>query len=136
MCDRGIVRINWSVEEMILAADVADNLEWRGVNDKVTQVIQLSHQLRAANYHPTAQRDAKFRSPGSAGMKINNLRKSHPAHEGVGLRATAAEADVVQLFLDDRSAMKAVAAELRSRIDGGRERLGDASELLLAHGVR
>lgn len=68
-------------------------------------------------------------------MKINNLRKSHPAHQGVGLRATVAEADIVQLFLEDRGAMKKVAAELRSRIVAGRERLGDAREVLRVHGM-
>lgn len=127
---RDALRINWTLEEMVLAADVADDLEWRGVNSKTVRVVDLSVLLRAAKYHPVAQRDENFRSPGSIGMKINNLRKSHPAHRGVGLRATGSEAEVVQLFLDDLPSMKAAAAELRRRIAGGGERLGDAIHVL------
>ena len=121
---------------MILAADVADDLEWRGVNAAVAEVVQLSNQLRAARYHPMVPRPENFRSPGSVGMKINNLRRSHPAHVGIGLRATVAESDVVQLFLEDRRTMKAVAGDLRSRIAKGSERLGDAREVLQVHGMR
>lgn len=120
------------MEETILAADVADDLDWRGVNGRTIQVIELSKLLRGATYHARVERDDNFRSTGSAGMKINNLRKSHPAHHGVGLRATEAELEVVQLFLEDRASAKAVAAEMRKRITGGDERLGDAKNILRA----
>lgn len=122
------MRIVWAIEEMILAADAADDLGWRGVNSRTRQVEQLSELLRTARYHPIELRDNNFRTPGSVGMKINNLNKSHPEHRGVGLRTTASEAQIVQLFLEDRRSAKFAASALRRDVAEGRERLGDAKK--------
>lgn len=124
------MRINWSSEEMILAADVADDLHWRGVNAKVPQVVKLSALLRSAQYHPPKDRDENFRSSNSVGLKINNLRSSHPGHTGAGLRISEAETWVVELFVSDRLRMKRVATRLRGQIDAGEERIGDAKRFI------
>lgn len=124
------MRINWSIEEMILAADIADDLHWRGVNATTPQVVELSALLRRAKYHPTNGRDDNFRSVDSVGLKINNLRASHPSRAGVGLRISDAEILVVEMFVKDRRQMKSVAGSLRDGFSAGRELLGDAKRLM------
>jgi len=124
------LRIFWSLEEMILAANVADGLQWRGVNAKTPQVVELSILLQAARYHPTSNRDENFRSVNSVGMKINNLKASHPSHVGVGLRVSEAEISVVEMFVDEPRRMRSVASKLKDRIRVGQERLGDAKRFL------
>ena len=115
---------------MILAADVADGLQWRGVNAKTPQVVELSVLLQAARYHPTSDRDENFRPVNSVGMKINNLRASHPSHAGVGLRVSEAEISVVEMFVDEPHRMRSVASKLKGRIYVGQESLGDAKRFL------
>lgn len=125
------MRINWSLEEMILAADVADDLNWRGVNATVPQVVELSTLLRRAQYHPLKDRDDNFRSANSVGLKINNLRASHPSHSGVGLRVSEAEVSVIEMFVNERRRMKILAGRLRGRIGVGGEHLGDAKRFMI-----
>lgn len=133
---RFLVRINWSLEEMILAADAADSLEWRGVNSRTEAVVKLSRLLQQATYHPVELREDNFRSPNSVGLKVNNLRASHPTRKGAGLRTSNAELFVVELFVEDRAVMKRVATELRDRVYAGVANLGDAREVLSRQGIR
>lgn len=130
------MRLNWCVEEMILAADVADDLEWRGVNAKTRQVVELSELLQSAKYYPTEDRDDDFRSANSVGMKINNLRASHPSHVGKGLRVAKNETVVVELFVEHPSKMKQLASDLRREIYRSGGRRGDAATTLRELGIR
>lgn len=100
---------NWTREEMILAADVADDLCWRGVNPSTPRVMELSALLRTANIHDPDFVSSTFRSPNSVSRKINNLRASHPDTHGVGLRSSASERPIVDEFLTDRTGMKSLA---------------------------
>ncbi|QZE25963.1 HNH endonuclease [Brevibacterium sp. K72] len=124
-----MVRLNWTQEEMILAADFADDLDWRSVNMTTPGVAELSDLLRRADYHPVRLRDADFRSTGSVGMKVNNLRAWIPKVDQAGLRKSPSEWPVVESFLVDRAAMKTVAAEIRRRINRGMSRSGDHAEV-------
>lgn len=101
------------MEELILATNLADDLEWKGVNGSHEDVIELSKFLRESNIHPGAASDPKFRSPNSVGMKINNLRAAHPEHRGTGLRVSKSELNVVSDFLKSRNNMKLAAREIR-----------------------
>lgn len=125
-----MVRINWTREEMILAADVSDDLGWRGVNAHNPQVVELSQLLRRADYHPVGGRPSNFRTPGSVGMKINNLNAWHPKEGQVGLRKSKAEWPIVESFAVDRSGMKAIASEIRKRILNGDSQEGDSGEVI------
>lgn len=120
----------WTPEEMILAGDVAAMRRWRPVNSQTAELRHLSTILRLARYHPEENRPNNFRSVSSVGMKINNLRASHPTHTGLGLRPTPAETEIVNLFLLDERKMREVASELLLRIAGRNERPGDAANLV------
>lgn len=101
---------------MILAAELAHNREWRGVNSDTPGIKELSQLLRASNIHPDTTKDDRFRSANSVSMKVNNLIAGHPDHTGVGLRSTAAEKSIVKRFLDNSTEMTMSAATIRSQI--------------------
>lgn len=106
----------WTREEMILAADFANRLQWTGVNPKSPGILELSELLKRADFHPKEQRSETFRSINSVSLKINNLRASHPSSTGVGLRTTKIENDIVQEFISDPNRMTNLAASIRERI--------------------
>lgn len=108
---------NWTTEELILAADLADRNEWKGVNGNHEGVRELSVFLRSAEIHPGAATDPAFRSANSVGMKVNNLRASHPSHSGKGLRVSKSEIQIVQEFVESRDLMKAAAQQIRAYHD-------------------
>lgn len=111
---------NWTDEEMILAADLADDNQWRGVRANTEAVVRLSRLLRASALHPVVDRSGNFRSPSSVGMKVNNLVAWHPKNEGKGLRKSAAEGPIVEEFLAGRRRMKVQAQEIRRRLADSR----------------
>lgn len=113
-----MARMNWTDEEMILAADLADDRGWQGVNSRAESVIELSKLLRQASFHSAELRENRFRSPSSVAMKVNNLIASHPDHRGAGLRASRAETPIVEAFVRDRQLMKRRALKIRADILG------------------
>ena len=108
-------RIDWTWEETVLAAWAAARNEWRGVNMRTPVVQELSDVLRALSIHPTEDRPENFRSPGSAGRKINSIRAARPDYVGIGLRVTAMEAEVADRFLADQEGMMAAAQVILDR---------------------
>lgn len=101
---------------MILAADLAHKRQWKGVNSSTSGILELSVLLKKAGFHPQEQRGESFRSINSVSLKVNNLIASHPSSTGVGLRATKAENDIVQEFVNDPDRMSDLAASIRSQI--------------------
>lgn len=122
---------NWTTEEMILAASVADRLEWGPVNSTREEVQELSRLLRNATFHPGASRDKKFRSVNSVGLKINNLRASHPSQKGKGLRVSKGEISIVEAFVANPSAMRRVAYRILEAVRLCNEKNGLAEQMLL-----
>lgn len=125
-----MARYVWTPEEMVLAADTAARIGWKGVNSTTHEVAYLSAILKVAKYHPLVDRPNNYRTRNSVGMKINNLRASHPSHTGEGLRPSKAEAEIVNLFVLDGRAMHRVAQGLLHRIGERIEKKGDAVELI------
>ncbi|SMY04979.1 hypothetical protein BSP239C_04021 [Brevibacterium sp. 239c] len=100
-------------------ADLADDRAWRGPNSATPEVVKLSELLNLANFYPTQDRPASFRSPSSVSFKVNNLIGSHPEAPEKPLRTSRAEVPIVKRFIDDREAMKQRAADIRGLIKRG-----------------
>ena len=110
----------WTEEEMILAADLADDRDWRGPNSATPEVLELSELLKQAHFYPHQGRPENFRSPSSVSRKVGNLIGSHPTKAPANsLRTSAREVPIVQRFIDDRASMKALARSIRERIRRG-----------------
>lgn len=114
-----MVRYLWTEEEMILAADLADDRGWKGPNSATPEVVQLSELLNRAKFYPLHDRPVNFRSPSSVSRKVGNLIGSHPSAPRNSLRTSAREVPIVIRFIDDRKYMKRRAADIRDRIRGG-----------------
>ena len=105
---------------MILAADLADDRDWRGPNSATPEVLELSELLKQAHFYPHKGRPENFRSPSSVSRKVGNLIGSHPTKAPANsLRTSAREVPIVQRFIDDRASMKALARSIRERIRRG-----------------
>lgn len=104
---------------MILAADLADDRGWKGPNSKTPEVLELSTLLNEARIHPLRGRPSNFRSPNSVSFKVGNLIGSHPCAPQNALRTSASETPVVRRFVEDRTGMKSLAAEIRDKIRRG-----------------
>lgn len=115
---------------MILAADFADSINWGPVNMNTPGVAELSELLKGAGFHPENGRDPEFRSRGSVGRKVNNLRAWIPKVDQVGLRKSKSEWPIVESFLVDRDGMKTVAEGIRKQIDAGASEAGKADDPL------
>ena len=114
-----MVRYLWTAEEMILAADLADERGWRGPNSATPEVVELSELLNKTRIYPLHGRPENFRSPSSVSRKVGNLIGSHPDTPKNSLRTSAAEVPIVNRFVEDRTHMKRKAAEIRDRIRRG-----------------
>ncbi|SMX99720.1 hypothetical protein BAUR920_03253 [Brevibacterium aurantiacum] len=114
-----MVRCLWTEEEMILAADLADDRGWKGPNSATPEVVELSELLNRAKIYPLHDRPENFRSPSSVSRKIGNLIGSHPSAPRNALRTSAGEVPIVNRFVDDRTPMKRQAADIRVRIRRG-----------------
>lgn len=129
---------NWTPEEMILAASVAAQLDWRGVNANTPEVVELSKLLKNAKFHPKEGRGEKFRSVNSVGRKVNNLQASHPRNrreiedgKRKGLRISKSEIPIVESFVNDAETMALIAGRIREAIFEGAEYVGLAAHLLI-----
>ena len=113
------MQCRWTVEEMILAADLADDRGWKGPNSTTPEVVELSEILNRARIYPEQGRPENFRSPSSVSLKVNNLIGSHPHAPKKPLRTSAAEVPIVKSFVEDREHMKQQAAKIREWINRG-----------------
>lgn len=114
-----MVRYLWTEEEMILAADLADDRGWKGPNSTTQEVVELSELLNRAKIYPLHDRPPNFRSPSSVSRKVGNLIGSHPSAPRYSLRTSAGEVPIVNRFVDERTHMKRQAADIRERIRSG-----------------
>lgn len=113
-----MARFNWTEDEMVLAADLADDRGWKGPNSSTPEVVELSKLLNCADFHPMYGRSATFRSPASVSLKVNNLIGSHPNAPSNPLRTSKGEVEIVRRFVENRKSMKKRAAEIRGRVVG------------------
>lgn len=110
----------WTEEEMILAADLADDRDWKGPSSTTPEVLELSELLRQARFYLYEGRPENFRSPSSVSRKVGNLIGSHPTKAPMNsLRTSAREIPIVLRFIDDRASMKTLARSIRERIRRG-----------------
>lgn len=112
---------NWTEEEKILVADLADDRSWRGFNKTTEGVAGLSALLRSTTaFYPLVGRPDGFRNLNGVALKASNLIAWHPDRTALkGTRRTLAELPLVEAFVLDRDRMKRLAAEIRERISDG-----------------
>lgn len=111
--------INWTRDEIILAAALSKKHGWKGLDDTHPEVQDLSQLLNDAPIHPVADRDAKFRNPNGVGRKTWDIASRHPSYVGTPTNGNKLDVVVLNEFLANPSHMDAIAAALRSTITAG-----------------
>lgn len=104
----------WTADEIIVAADVLRQNDWRDLRETDPQVRALSDLLRSLPEHrEQAAEDPKFRSPGSVRRKMTDLRTAHPDYQGSATRGGVTTLRVVEAFAENPADMAAIAATTR-----------------------
>jgi 5-methylcytosine-specific restriction protein A len=113
------MRIDWVRDEIILAAALAKENGWRGVEGTDPRVIELSRVLNLSPLHPMADRDATFRNPNGVGRKTWDVATRHPDYTGKPTNGNKLDRQILTEFLEDPVQMTAIASEIRASIERG-----------------
>ncbi|QCP08431.1 HNH endonuclease [Micrococcus luteus] len=113
-----MAQLNWTYEEVVLAADLVARNGWKGLRSADPRVAELSRLLRAATIHPLEGRPHNFRSPSSVQRKTFDIATRHPDYQGTPTRGGKHEAAVIGAFLDRPEQMHDLARYLHASLGG------------------
>ncbi|MCV7709603.1 HNH endonuclease [Micrococcus luteus] len=114
-----MAQLNWTYEEVVLAADLVARNDWKGLRATDPRVIELSALLQAATIHPAEGRPATFRSPGSVQRKTFDIATQHPDYAGKPTKGGRNETTVIAEFLAQPGQMHDLALQLRADLGTG-----------------
>ena len=118
-----MARLVWTIEELMLAADLACRNSWRPLEKNDVRVQELSEFLRLAKIHPASERDPEFRSPDSVARKTHNISSKHPSWTRAPSNGGKGDTLVVNKFLADEEAAKIEVRAIRQLLNSGLSRL-------------
>ena len=126
--------INWTYEEIVLAAELVKKNEWRGMNDSSAGVVTLSEILRGARLHPFEGRDPKFRNANGVARKTWDIATQHPDYQGKKTRGNRLDSVVLNDFLADPDRMDREADAIKKALESGERPLDELEDLDVSHG--
>ena len=109
-------RLNWTGEELLLAAELVYENDWRPLDDSDDRVQSLSLLLRLAAVGLYPAYDTSFRSPSSVALKTRNIATQHPAWNGSPSNGSKGDLVALRRFMANPSEAKAEAETIRMRI--------------------
>ena len=120
-CDYVLVmaRIDWTRDEIILACSLVSKNNWRGLDDRHPDIIELSRILQLAPIHPLDSRDVTFRNPNGVARKSWDIATAHPDYQGKQTRGNKLDGIVLQDFLARPAEMERIASSIRELISAG-----------------
>ena len=113
------MRINWALDEIILAADLVAANDWHAIGPTHASVLDLSAMLQSSAIHPLANRDSNFRNPNGVGRKSSDIATRHPAYTGKPTNGGHLDREVLTMFLNDPIEMQLQAAAIRDLLVAG-----------------
>lgn len=111
--------MDWTYEEIVLAAALVVDNDFKGLRAHQQPVIDLSALLRDAPLHPVEHRDPTFRSANSVQRKTFDIATQHPSYAGKPTRGNRLDREVLLRFIAEPARMTQIAAEIRSTIVSG-----------------
>lgn len=112
-------RINWTPDEVMLVAVEVRANGWKAFDDRSEAAQRLSALLRAAPFHPVADRGEKFRNPSGVARKSSDIATRHPDYQGVPTNGSKVDREVLAHFLDDPDSAVAHANAIEVAIKSG-----------------
>lgn len=122
------MRIDWTYDEIVLAADIVRRNHWRGLDESDLDVIGLSRLLIAARLHPVENRDPNFRSSNGVARKTWDIATQHPDYPGKRTNGNKLDAIVLHAFIDNQEEMTARARAIEAAMANGDVPVVEADE--------
>lgn len=106
-------RVPWTVDEILVAAELVVRHGWEDLRESNPEVIELSRLLRALPQHAAFVADETFRSPKSVSRKITDLYTARPGYPGHATKGGADSKRIAEAFDANPEPMSAIAREIR-----------------------
>jgi 5-methylcytosine-specific restriction protein A len=113
------MRINWTYDEIVLAAELARTNGWKALDQNDPGVIELSKLLQTSHLHPLVGREPAFRNPNGVGRKTADICTRHPKYVGKRTNGNRLDLVVLRAYLDDPARMICEAAAIREALVSG-----------------
>jgi 5-methylcytosine-specific restriction protein A len=107
---------NWSIEELLLAAELVVDNGGQQLDDSDVRVKELSKILNAAPFHDPKLVNDKFRSPSSVALKTANIAQHHPQNRGGESNGSKLDKIALDRFLETPEIAKAEVAAIREML--------------------
>lgn len=107
------MRITWTYEEIVLAAQLAERNRWRSLDPTDRAVIELSRVLRESLLHPLEGRDPTFRNADGVSRKTVDIVTRHPDYLGKPTNGNQYDSIVLAKFLENSYRMNQEADSIR-----------------------
>lgn len=105
--------VDWTRDEVILAADIVRDNGWKAAVKTDQRVVQLSDLLRSTR-DPLPY--ARFRNANGVGRKTADIATQHPNYTGKQTKGGSLDGPVLLEFLADPNGMQREAARIRAAI--------------------
>lgn len=111
-----MARINWSSEELILAADALARNRFRALTPVSPIAIELMEYLQSDRFHPVHGRDATFRSIHSICRKSSDILSSMPSYSGTPTNASNKDKILAIKLEQNPEDIRTKAAAIRAKL--------------------
>ena len=95
-----MARINWTEEELLLAAYWYHKNGYKTLDDTSPEVQELAHILQGTSFHPLSDREVNFRSPNSVSLKIRNIADTERS-DGPSSNGSKGDGPALRAFRDN-----------------------------------
>ena len=109
---------SWVYEELVLACALAMKNNWKWIDARHPEVLELSEILRAAHLVPLEKQTSSFRNPNGVSRKLGDIITQHPSYVGKPTHGGKLDVIVLYEFLDNPIEMTNRAKLIRERIQG------------------
>lgn len=110
---------NWTMDELLLAAELVIDNGGRQLDDSDPRVLALSGLLNSSGIHRGFEGYPKFRSAGSVALKTENVAQHHPKFKGRPTNGNKLDKIALDKFLDNPTASRFEASVVREMMSAG-----------------
>lgn len=114
-----MAQINWCYDELVLAAELLLQNNWKAIRKSDPRARALSELLREGRLHAGAVLPPSFRSSSSIQRKTYDMLTADPEYHGKPTRGGKLEEIVLSQFKTDPEGMQSLASGIRAALRAG-----------------